>query len=108
MSIVTYDSSEICIRSKKTLAEKIKTIDAMITALESTVLKAVGTANIDEYQLNDGQTIIKTIYRNATDVINSITALEAIRQRYVNQLNGRMIRLVDSKNFTGRRLNGRN
>jgi len=105
--MVTYDSTDICIQSETTLAAKIAKIDAIIVALEDTMLKAAGTGNLEEYSLNDGQVIIKTTYRNTEEVIKSITDLEKIRQMYVNRLNGRHIRLVDGKNFTGKR-HGRN
>jgi hypothetical protein len=104
--MVSYDSAQIYIQCGSTLLDKIARIDAIITALEDTALKAASTDNITEYQLNDGQTIIKTVYKGADSVMRSIMAFEKIKQMYVNRLNGRVIRLVDSKNFTGRR-NGR-
>lgn len=105
--MVIYDSSDIYIQSASALKAKIVRIDAIIVALEDTMLKAASTGNFDEYSLNDGQVIIKTTYRNTEDVIRSIKSMEAVRQMYVNRLNKRHIRLVDSKNFIGRS-NGRN
>ncbi len=105
--MVTYDSSDIFIQSATTLKAKIVRIDAIIVALEDTMLKAAGTGNLEEYSLDDGQVRIKMTYRNTEEVIKSISDLEKIRQMYVNRLNGRHIRLVDGKNFTGKR-NGRN
>ena len=100
--MIIYDSSDIFIRSAADNKAKIVRIDAIIVALEDTMLKAAGTANFDEYSLNDGQVIIKTTYRNTEDVIKSIKSLEAVRQMYVNRLNGRHVRLVDGKNFIDR------
>ncbi len=104
--MITYDSTDIYIQSATTLRAKIVRIDAMIVALEDTVLKAVGTGNVEDYSLDDGQVRIKTTYRNTEEVIKSISDLEKVRQMYVNRLNKRHIRLVDTKNFTGGR-NGR-
>lgn len=104
--MVTYDSANIYIQCATTLEGKIARIDAIITALEDTALKAAANDNISEYSLNDGQTIIRTVYKGADAVLNSIMAFEKIKQMYVNRLNGRVFRLVDGKNFTGRR-NGR-
>lgn len=101
-----FDSAAIYIDSAKTLREKIVRIDAIITALETSALKAAETGNISEYSLDDGQTKIKTAYRSPVDVQNSIDAFEKIKQRYVNQLNGRVMRLVDSKSFINGRNNG--
>ena len=101
--MVYYESAALCIESATTLQAKIQTINTIITALEGAVLKAVGTADIEEYSLNDGQTVIKTVYRSTKEVIDSIGNLEFIKQRYVNQLNGRVTRLMDSKSLNGRR-----
>lgn len=105
--MVTYDSSDVYIQSKATLQAKIEAVDAMMTALETNVLKAVGKGDVEEYMLDDGQTRIRTTYRSTKEVIKSIQDLEAIRQMYVNRYNGRGVRLVDGKNFTGKRY-GRN
>lgn len=102
-----YDSTEIYISSASNLREKIARIDAIITALEAAALKGAATGHLDEVSLDDGQTKIKTLYRNATQIAASITQFEAIKQRYVNQLNGRSMRLVDGKNFLNTRYNGR-
>lgn len=100
--MVVFDSADIYINSKKTLKEKIAALDAIIDTLLTTCLKAASTGNVTEYNLDTGQTKIKTIYRSATDVSNAIIAFEAVRNYYINQLNGgRRLKLVDSKNFTG-------
>jgi hypothetical protein len=97
--MVTYDSADIYISSATTLRAKITRIDAIITALEDAALKGAATGNLTEYSLDDGQTKIKTAYRSMDDVEKSITAFERIKERYINKLNGRHVRLVDSKNF---------
>lgn len=97
--MATFDSASIYIDSATTLQAKIVRINAIITALETTALKAAETGNVTEYSLDDGQTKINTMYRSPIEVQKSIDAFESIKQRYVNQLNGRVVRLVDSKNF---------
>lgn len=104
--MVYYDSAYKYIDCASDLRAKITRIDEIISALEDTALKAAGNDNITEYSLNDGQTIIRTVYKGADAVLNSIIAFEKIRQMYINRLSGRVMRLVDGKNFTGRR-NGR-
>lgn len=104
--MVYFDSAYKYIDCASTLREKITKIEAIISALEDTALKAAANDNITEYSLNDGQTIIRTVYKGADAVLRSIEAFEKIRQMYINRLNGRVMRLVDGKNFTGRR-NGR-
>lgn len=97
-----YDSAAIYIESCTSLRAKITAVDAIITALYVVAATAAGTDNITEYSLDDGQTKIRTMYRGSAGVFNAITGFETLRNRYLNQLNGRMVRLVDSKNFPGR------
>lgn len=100
---VYYDSAAIYIDSATDLCDKIAKIDQVIDALLTNALVAAANDNIEEYSLNDGQTIIRTTYKGADAVQKSIHAFESIKQTYVNRLNGRGVRLVDSKSFTGRR-----
>lgn len=97
--MIYFDSADIYIQSKSSLNAKIAAIDLIIDALISTGLKAAATGNIQEYSLNDGQTTIKTMYRNVSEVKSAINAFEAMRQVYVNRRNGRVVRLMDEKNF---------
>jgi hypothetical protein len=99
--MAVYDSASIYVECATTLQDKITRIDAIITALETTALKMAANDNISEYSLNDGQTQIKTVYKGADAVMKSIQAFENLRQIYINRLNGRSMRLVDSKNLPG-------
>lgn len=101
--MVIYDSAGVYINSVTDAKDKIVRIDAVINALLETAAKAAANDNITEYTLDSGQTKIKTMYRGAASVMASIKAFETLKQIYVNQVNGRVIRLVDSKNF----VNGR-
>lgn len=99
--MVIYSSADLYIESCTTLRAKIAAIDTIQTALLTTALKAASKGAISQYSLNDGQTIISATYRNAKEVTASYEAFEAIKQMFINRLNGRSIRLVDGKNFTG-------
>lgn len=101
--MIEYDSASIYVDSATDLRTKITRIKSVIAALETTALTAAEKGAVSEYSLDDGQVKIKTTYRNPKEVSDSINAFEAILQRYVNQLNGRHIRLVDSKNFLRKR-----
>lgn len=84
------------------LVDKIKAIDVLIAALMLKTLEAVDSSTYDEYSLNDGQMQVKTKYRSINDVFSGITALEKIKQMYVNQLNGRTTVLRSGNmNFRG-------
>jgi hypothetical protein len=99
--MVTFDSADIYIECASTLKDKITRIDAVIDGLLSSALKSAATGNVAEYSLNDGQTQIRSMYRSPKEVQAAIEAFEGIKQLYINKLNGRVMRLVDSKNFTG-------
>jgi hypothetical protein len=98
--MVIYYSENQYIQSQTDLLGKITAIDNVINALNTSLLNAATNQNIQEYSLNDGQTQIRTVYRTMDSIINGITALERVKQRYLAQLNGnRVVRGVDSSNF---------
>jgi hypothetical protein len=97
--MVVYDSASIYIEGATSLCDKISRIDTIIDALMTTALNAAANDNIEEYWLDDGQSKIKTIYRGTGQIMESIKSFETIKQLYVNRLNGRVVRLVDSKSL---------
>lgn len=97
--MVFFDRCGLYIQSKQSLQDKIAAIDAIIDALIIQSADAILSENISEYQLNDGQTIIKQVYRGSANISKAILAYESIKQIYVNRLNGRVVRSIDSKNF---------
>lgn len=94
-----FDSAEMYILSFQDNVDKINAIQAVQDALLASALKAAATGNVLEYTLNDGQTIIKTAYRSPQAVQEAWRAFEQVKQIYINNLNGRRVRLLDSKNF---------
>ncbi len=100
-------SEQLYIESSVDLNQKIIRMNQVIDGLENAVLTAaLAGEHIDEYMLNDGQTIIRTKYRSVATISKAIDAMEMIKQRYVNRLNGRVINLKDSQAI--RYYNGRN
>lgn len=99
--MIVYASASQYIGSKTTLQQKVDAIDQIIAALLVTAAKAAEDDNINEYWLNDGQTQIKTIYKGVHAIQKSIEQFETLKQMYLNQIGGRMVRLMDTKNFTG-------
>lgn len=97
--MIYFDSAQIYISSKCDARAKIKAIDAIIDVLLTTAMKAAATGNIEEYDLDSGQSKVKCMYRSPMEVMNSITTMQAIKQHYVNEINGRSMHLVDGKNF---------
>ena len=101
--MVYFDSAQIYVESCTTIQGKITAINAIQDALLTSALAAASQGAISHYTLNDGQTIISTTYRSASAVKEAYNDFEAIKQMYINRLNGRVVRLVDSKNFTNNR-----
>lgn len=99
--MVIYSSADIYIESCTTLRAKIAAISAIQDALLTSALKAAAKGSISQYSLNDGQTIISATYRNAKEINDAYTSFETVKQIYINRLNGRSVRLLDSKNFNG-------
>lgn len=97
--MITYDSSGVYIESGSSLSEKITRIDQVISALTVLLIDNAASANYKEYQLDDGQTKIRTVYSSPSDIQSSILAMERLKQNYINQLNGRVFRLRDARNF---------
>ena len=61
--------------------------------------KAAITSNMEEYRLDDGQTKVSVRYKDVAAISASITSLERTKQMYLNRQNGRMSRLIDSRNM---------
>lgn len=77
------------IECKTDLAAKIAAVDALLAAMELKIIDVTGSAEYDEYSMDDGQMKVRTKYRSVADVMAGITALEQLKQRYVNRHNGR-------------------
>lgn len=99
--MATYVSASQYIESCTSIKGKIAAIDAIIDALLLTAAKSAESENISQYSLNDGQTIISTTYKGTQSVVASIAAFRTLRASYAQMLTGRVVRLVDSKNFPG-------
>lgn len=98
--MVVFDTCGLYFQSRKTLQDRIVAIDNIIAALiVSGETIATGGDAVSEYQLNDGQTIIKEVYRGSANIARALEYWEKIQQKYINRVNGRVIRSIDSKNF---------
>ena len=96
--MATYNSFGYYILDAADLREKITRIDAVITKLEEMALLGADNMDITETSLDDGQTKIKTIYRSAAEIASTITKYMVIKNRYISELNGCRMSLIDSRN----------
>ncbi len=103
--MVEYNTCAIFINSATEIQARITNIRLVQSALRAQRLAAAldpSMANIQEYQLDDGQTKIKTIYRSLSEINTAMHVLERELQDCYNQANGRITRSVDSKNLNTR------
>lgn len=100
--MITYNSELEYFETATSKEEEITKINQIIAGLTQAAINSAGKEYIEEYSLNDGQTQIRTRYRGTEAIAQSIKSWMAIKNIYVNQLNGRVKRLMDSQNLTGR------
>lgn len=97
--MIIYNSISEYIGATANIEARLMRVEAAIDALTLKLLDTTGNADIKEYQLDDGQTKIRTVYANVADVERGLIALERMKQTYINQLTGRVSRLRDGSNF---------
>jgi hypothetical protein len=90
-------SETVYIESATTKIARLARIEQIIEALELKMVETTGTSNIEEYDINDGQTKIKTKYVTAESMSKAIEAYERIANKLRNQLNGRQMALRDAR-----------
>lgn len=103
MCCIEYSSVYNYLDSISSTYDRILAIDALIDKNILVIGAALdgGTAGISMYELDDGQVRIKTNYTSTTELIAANTALEKMKQLYVNRLNGRTTVLRDKSTFRG-------
>ena len=99
----TFSSEAVYISSSSSLKEQISKIDAIIDALLTSGLESAGSATYDSYELDDGQSKIKTSYRSPTAIYNAIWFYRKYREDLVNRLNGRVFVFRNAKAVNGGR-----
>ena len=83
----------IYIESASSKIERLNRIMQIIEALELRQVAVIGNADVEEYSIDDGQIKIKTIYRSSKQIADAIEAYEKLKQKLLNQLNGRQMAL---------------
>ena len=95
-----YTDVGLYIESKTSILEKIQAYEAILVALRAAMLTVAETSGIEEYYLDDGQTIIKKRYRDPNQVYATIQAVTRLKNSLIQDYNDtHVVRLVDSKNF---------
>jgi len=79
----------------------IASLQNIINTLMAAAAAAALNANIQAYRYDDGQSKTNMEYRDVKAIAAQIMAFTALQQMYLQMpnMNGRMMRLIDSKNF---------
>lgn len=85
-----YTTISEYIESRTTLASKIQAYDRIIAGLEATMLTAIESGHIKQYEFDDGMMKVRTEYRSVNDIANAMNGFEKLRQIYINRYNGRV------------------
>lgn len=98
--LVWFNKNDIQqIECPKTAKAAIASIDAIILTLMGAMAQAAMTGAKEEYKLDDGQTKISVRYKDVAALTASFNGLIQVKQYYINALNGRVFRAMDSKNM---------
>ena len=92
-NIALYDY----IKNSQGNQDRYNRLIAIRTEMEGTLLRGAFNGEYDEYNLDDGQTKLKVIYRNQTEVVNAINAIDSLITKVQNRLIGRTFGLKDAK-----------
>ena len=84
------------ITSAISLLDRIARLDSIILALELQIINVgAGNSDVQSYSLDDGQTKIQTQYASIESIAKAIEGFDKLRERLLNQLNGRSMLLRD-------------
>ena len=93
-----FTNATLYVESFASLKEKVDALDRVIDLLITSAEDNTGSAHLDEYQLDDGQTKIKAVYRTTADLATAIFDFESLKQIYLNRMNGRVMKGRDARN----------
>lgn len=89
-----YMTIEKYVECRSKIIGKVATYDLLIEGLEQSILSATLSGQYAEYEMDDGQMKVRSRFRSIDQMIAGMQGLRKIRQDYINQYNGRGIRLV--------------
>ena len=89
-----YDSIYEYLTDKSTVMTELEKLDQCIAALREASYKMCGNADVKELQFNDGQTIVKSIFRDFSDMDNAMKFLEKQKHTILYGATGRTKRLI--------------
>lgn len=101
MDGVIFEKATDYLESCTSLSAKIAALDLIIDKMILSIGKAAESGHLEEYWFDDGHVKIRNKYRNVTQMSDSLTAFQRMRNYYANNKAGRVTRLKDVSNFLG-------
>jgi hypothetical protein len=102
--MIVYTSISQYLETADSIKAKIDRLDTIILSMMDALARGVLNGEKGGYRFEDSQVKIETEYRDQNAMVKTIEALERLKEMYrvimEKNANGRMTRLVDSKNFT--------
>jgi hypothetical protein len=92
MNINDILESEISLKAQLDMIRQLK--PQMLAMIATGTLKGP----VQEYQMNTGQSIVRTQYRSMTDLFNGYKGLELIENTLIAKLTGRQTNLINDRN----------
>lgn len=89
-----FDSIYEYITDTSTDLPRLEKIEQCIDALLDSQLKMMGNADVKEIHFNDGQTVVKTIFRDFSDLSNAIKLLKTEKNEILMSNTGRIKQLI--------------
>lgn len=75
---------------KSKLIGKVATYDLLIESMEKAILEATVSGHLNQWEMDDGQMKVRSMYRSIGQMTDGLQGLRKIRQDYINQYNGRV------------------
>lgn len=99
MAEVIFESIAAYLGTCTSNQAKITAINSIIDSMLTAAATAAESGHLDEYWYDDGHVKIRTKFRSVNQITNAIQEYEKLKQLYLNRITGRMVRLMDDKNF---------
>lgn len=95
MATVCYSDISDFLATASGAKAKISKIDSIIDALLDAMATGATTANLEDYNFDDGQSKLQVKYRSISAITSQISKLESLKNYYSQKLRGRRTLLKD-------------
>lgn len=101
MAAITYSNPRAYIDSAQDACDRLLRVEALIDSLIDAATRAALGEEISEYNLDDGQTKIRSVSRSVSEITKSIDDLMRLKNLLKKQINGHITQLKDHQALRG-------